>query len=294
MLFYEKKGRYIIHFQDIPAKRAIMPEISVEERRGNFKEVETGFSEDVAVAEAKRCLSCRRCLGCALCWAECKPGAIDFDLPDKHHVLSVDDIILTAGLERRTAPIAGDFSNKHMNVVTDLQVERMLAPSGPTEGYVLRPQDGELPKSIAFVQPRMMREKTCRNATIVFGINEAILLQRKAEVAVSFISPDIDTFFKDQDKTSAGPLNMTFVNGTVLKAAESGDNKDILLTYTAKGVEKSDTFALVVVLTERLLPETIGDVAKALGVDITYETFLKGRGEVIPTKVPNVKLAHDL
>ena len=35
-----------------------MPELEVEERRLNFEEVETGFSEDQAKREAERCLNC--------------------------------------------------------------------------------------------------------------------------------------------------------------------------------------------------------------------------------------------
>ncbi|MDH3949434.1 MAG: hypothetical protein OEV11_00220, partial [Deltaproteobacteria bacterium] len=73
---YEKKERYIVEFQDIPAEREHQIEIEVDERRDNYDEVELGFDEERALREAKRCLSCRRCLGCALCWAECKPEAI--------------------------------------------------------------------------------------------------------------------------------------------------------------------------------------------------------------------------
>ena len=62
-MIYEKEKRYIIPFEDVPSPRAEMPEITVDERRGNYTEVETGFPEDLAEREAKRCLSCRRCLG---------------------------------------------------------------------------------------------------------------------------------------------------------------------------------------------------------------------------------------
>ena len=41
-MIYEKHKRYIIPFDDVPSHRAEMPEISVDERRGNFTEVETG------------------------------------------------------------------------------------------------------------------------------------------------------------------------------------------------------------------------------------------------------------
>jgi NADH-quinone oxidoreductase subunit F len=39
-------------------KRCPMPELPVSERARNFKEVELGFTEDMAVAEAARCFQC--------------------------------------------------------------------------------------------------------------------------------------------------------------------------------------------------------------------------------------------
>lgn len=43
--------------------RTPAPMLPVEERKGNFKELELGFPEDIAVKEAQRCLSCE-CLAC--------------------------------------------------------------------------------------------------------------------------------------------------------------------------------------------------------------------------------------
>ncbi len=40
------------------AKRATAPELEVDERRGNFREIELGFSEAVAREESRRCLRC--------------------------------------------------------------------------------------------------------------------------------------------------------------------------------------------------------------------------------------------
>jgi TPP-dependent indolepyruvate ferredoxin oxidoreductase alpha subunit len=38
--------------------RSPMPALPVQQRKGNFQEVETGLSREEAVREAKRCLSC--------------------------------------------------------------------------------------------------------------------------------------------------------------------------------------------------------------------------------------------
>jgi heterodisulfide reductase subunit A-like polyferredoxin len=293
MYIYEKKGRYIIDFQDIPSKRAEMPEISVEERHGNFKEVETGFPEDVAVAEAKRCLSCRRCLGCALCWAECKPEAINFEMPDQDFDLTVDKVVLTSGMQRNIVPIAGNYGNKHMNVVTDLQVERMLAETGPSNGLILRPQDGEVPKKIAFVQTFGSVDDKVRDATLIFGVNEAILARKKIEgVEISLISPDMDAFkasTSDLDKVSG----INFVNGTLVEAAEAGDNKDIDVKYDAGG-EKRETFDLVVLLTQPQLSPGIEDAAKQVGVEVSCADFLGKPGDMVETDKPGVVLAQNV
>ena len=293
MYIYEKKGRYVIDFQDVPSKRAEMPEISVEERKGNFKEVETGFPEDVAVAEAKRCLSCRRCLGCALCWAECKPEAINFEMPDQDFDLEFDKVILTSGMQRKIMPIGGNVSNKHMNVVTDLQVERMLADTGPSDGLIIRPQDGEVPKKIAFVQPFGAADDKVRDATLIFGVNEAILAQKKIDgVEISFISPDMDAF--KADVSDAGKVSgVNFINGTVVEATEAGDNKDIEVKYDAGG-EKTETFDLVVLLTQPQLPPNVEAAAKQLGVEVSYASFLDKPGETVDTDKPGVVLAQNV
>jgi heterodisulfide reductase subunit A-like polyferredoxin len=294
MYIYEKKGRYIIDFQDIPAKRAEMPEIPVEERQGNFKEVETGFPEDVAVAEAKRCLSCRRCLGCALCWAECKPEAINFEMPDQDFDLDFDKVILTSGLQRKIVPIRGSVNNKHMNVVTDLQVERMLADTGPSNGLVIRPQDGEIPKRICFVQGFSGAGDKVRDATLIYGVNEAILVQKKIDGAeITFISPEMEAF-----KTSVGAdlekvSGVNFVNGTVAEVTEEpGENKNIEVKYEAGG-EKTETFDLVVLLTQPQLPPAVEGAAKQLGLEVTYANFLAKPGEMVETDKPGVVLAQN-
>jgi heterodisulfide reductase subunit A-like polyferredoxin len=292
MYIYEKKGRYVIDFQDVGAERAEMPELEAKERISNFDEVETGFPEDVAVAEAKRCLSCRRCLGCALCWAECKPEAINFEMPDEDFDLDFDKIVITSGLQRKTVPIAGNFGNKHMNVVTDLQVERMLAETGPSNGLIMRPMDGEIPKKIAFVQTFGSADEKLRDAALTYGVNEAILAQKKIDgVDITFISPEMDAFkgsVSDVDKVSG----VNFVNGTVVEAAEAGDDGSIEVKFDAGG-EKAETFDLVVLITQPLLPPNIEAAAKQLGVEVSYASFLDKPGETVDSDKPGVVLAQN-
>ena len=294
MYVYEKEGRYIIDFTDIPGARARMPEIPVQDRARNFEEVETGLTEEMAVAEARRCLSCRRCLGCALCWAECKPEAINFNLPDQEIELQVDEVILTSGLERWITPVGQNFGNKHMNIVTDIQVERMLAETGPSSGLILRPQDGEIPLRIGFVQPFGEIDDKIRDGVLIFGINEAIIAQKRINgVEITFISPAIDAFRKHAGSDLEHVSGIDFVNGTVLEALEVGDNCDVEVRYGANGQEEAELFDLVVLLSRPQIPSDIAEAARQLGVEIDYSSFLGNPGHVVETDVPGVTLARN-
>jgi ferredoxin len=51
-------------------------ELAPEERVGGFDEVLAGLSEQEAIHEAKRCLSCGNCFECDNCYAACPEDAI--------------------------------------------------------------------------------------------------------------------------------------------------------------------------------------------------------------------------
>jgi quinone-modifying oxidoreductase subunit QmoA len=38
------------------------------------------------------------------------------------------------------------------NIITNMMMERLAAPNGPTEGKIQRPSDDKAPESVAFVQ----------------------------------------------------------------------------------------------------------------------------------------------
>ncbi|MFQ6678793.1 MAG: FAD-dependent oxidoreductase [Fidelibacterota bacterium] len=53
------------------SRRANMPMMDIPERKNNFTEVESGFDEATAIAEASRCLRCGPCSECFICVPEC-------------------------------------------------------------------------------------------------------------------------------------------------------------------------------------------------------------------------------
>ncbi len=79
--------------------RAAPGELGVKERIKSFNEVETGFTEEAALAEAERCLNCALCSECMECVEACKQNAIDHMMKEQLVQLDVGSVILTPGFE---------------------------------------------------------------------------------------------------------------------------------------------------------------------------------------------------
>ena len=269
-MIYEKERRYIIPFEDVPTDRAEMPEISVDERRENFTEVETGFPEEMAVKEAKRCLGCRRCLGCALCWAECEPVAIDFDIPDEILEREFDEVIITKGQDNAFHPVDDQLGfGTYPDVITDLQFERMLSPTGPFNGMVLSPLDGEVPARIAVVQGNAGDDEEHLLSSMILGVNESIIALSKTEgLEMVLVSPACQPF-EDQFLAEAEKIvGLTVVKGSPESVERNQDGEPLTLTYSENGEKKQETFDMVVVLTKPKISPELLSLSKKLEQDI--------------------------
>jgi len=72
----------VVHFQDLHTDtfdhqpRISIPRISIDERRGGFKEVNSGMKGEEALEEARRCFHCGVCNGCDNCWVYCPDMAV--------------------------------------------------------------------------------------------------------------------------------------------------------------------------------------------------------------------------
>ena len=251
-MIYEKEKRYIIPFGDVPSPRAEMPEITVDERKLNFAEVETGFSEAEAVREAKRCLSCRRCLGCALCWAECAPEAIDFELADERLELEFDEIVLTRGQDNAFCQIKDELGyGSNVDVITDLQFERMLSPGGPTQGLVLSPRDGEVPRRMAVIQGHPQADDADLCSSLVLGVNESIVaLDRTEELEVFMISPLCASFQEKFLSQAEGISGLRLVDGVPESVERDPDTGLLGVQYSENGEPGTASFDLVVILSK--------------------------------------------
>jgi heterodisulfide reductase subunit A len=92
-------------------------------------------------------------LPCGHCMDACEVDAIDFDMTPEEIDLDVGSILVAVGFQEFDARKLGNYGYGRLpNVITSLELERMLNASGVTQGHVVRPSDMKTPKRILFVQ----------------------------------------------------------------------------------------------------------------------------------------------
>lgn len=126
-------------------------ELPIHERKG-FEEVVNTYTEEEALLEAKRCLLCGGCADCRLCETVCEAKCIDYYKKDELVTIEVGSAILATGWEEYD-PTALHFGyGRYPNVITQLQLARMIDPIGPTQGKLVRPSDQVAAKRILMIQ----------------------------------------------------------------------------------------------------------------------------------------------
>ncbi len=72
-----------------PAPRVAMPCLAQKDRVKDFREINLGYTQEMALAEAERCFSCGVCNSCDNCWLFCPDIAVK-KLPESHYEIDYD------------------------------------------------------------------------------------------------------------------------------------------------------------------------------------------------------------
>jgi quinone-modifying oxidoreductase subunit QmoA len=87
------------------------------------------------------------------CKEACKYDAVDLDMQIETLNLKVGAIVWATGWEPYDAAKIDNLGfGQYPNIITNMMMERLAAPNGPTKGKITRPSDNKAPESVAFVQ----------------------------------------------------------------------------------------------------------------------------------------------
>ncbi|MBN1166576.1 MAG: CoB--CoM heterodisulfide reductase iron-sulfur subunit A family protein [Methanospirillaceae archaeon] len=102
------------------------------------------------------------CVKCGLCVDACgDKKAIDLEMEDEFITLKIGTAIIATGYNLMPIENKREWGYKQFdNVITGLEFERLICASGPTGGHLIRPSDGETPKSVGFILCAGSRDNT--------------------------------------------------------------------------------------------------------------------------------------
>jgi quinone-modifying oxidoreductase subunit QmoA len=168
--------------------------------------------------------------------AACKYDAIDLEMPAKTLELKVGAIVWATGWEPYDATRIDNLGfGQYDNIVTNMMLERMAAPNGPTKGQILRPSDDKAPESVAFVQCAGSRDENhlpyCSYICCMASLKHATYIrERYPEAKIYIYYIDLRAPGQRYEKfynTIKADENVFFIKGKVAEVSEDPASRNV-------------------------------------------------------------------
>jgi heterodisulfide reductase subunit A len=224
------------------------------------------------------------CIECGLCYDVCGLDAIRKEEEERRFQVEVASIVLATGYSVFDARKKANLGYLTVpDVITSLELERLINASGPTGGKVARVSTGKTPASVVFVQCVGSRDISigrpwCSCVCCMAAIKNAILLSEKYPgIEVTICHNDLRAYGKGYEEylKRAEDGGIRFLKGLPGEIWDDGRGP-------ALQVENTETRALevlrpdLVVLSVGIGPcEGNGDLAGILGLPLEESGFVK-------------------
>ncbi|MCI5838151.1 MAG: CoB--CoM heterodisulfide reductase iron-sulfur subunit A family protein [Christensenellaceae bacterium] len=235
---------------------------------------------------------------CGLCERNCSAKAIKFDQQDEYIEQKYGAIVVATGFDTIKLDNFGEYGyNENPDVITSLELERLMNAAGPTGGVLLRPSDKQHPKKIVFVQcvgSRGLRpcdKPYCSKICCMYTAKHSMLIREKypdTEVTVFYI--DVRTPGKNFDefyRRAVEQYGVNYIKGQVGKVVEN-DGKLTVYGSDLLMNEQVVIDADLVVLATAIEPDkTAKSVATMLTASIdTNNFFTEAHPKLRPVESP--------
>nr|WP_208595674.1 FAD-dependent oxidoreductase [Thermosulfurimonas dismutans] len=221
---------------------------------------------------------------CMICTNVCGPKAIDFNQEPEIRELEVGAVVLCPGFGNVPEEALTKYGyGIYPDVMTSLEIERLMCVSGPTEGEIIRPSDFSHPRKIAFLQCVGSRDVSCgrpfcSSVCCMYAMKEASMLKEhapEAEIALFFM--DVRTQGKGFDaafERAVDKYGFRVIKARVPKV-EQVDGRLALNYVTEEGTVHRELFDLVVLSVGLSAPEGAEELAKKFGIELNPFGFAK-------------------
>jgi heterodisulfide reductase subunit A len=222
---------------------------------------------------------------CAKCVSICPSNAIDLNQKTEQVTLNVGSIVIATGFrEFDSSKIKEYHYDEYPDVITNLELARMIDGFGPTGGEIIRPSDGQPAKKIVFIQCAGSRDRRyspyCSSICCMISLKNASLIKETnpdAEVYICYI--DIRTTGREHEYyyERARELGIKFVKGRPTEVYNDEDKGKLIVDVEDALLHRFlDLEADLVVLATAMIPaEGTQELAELLGIELEADGFFK-------------------
>jgi len=241
---------------------------------------------DIVIKDADHCIECGLCYDvCGLDAIRKKEEAVTIRIP-------AASVIVATGYDVFDTVKKAQFGHLILpDVITSLELERMINASGPTGGKVLRMSDGARPKSVVFIQCVGSRDMSigrpyCSCVCCMQAVKNAILIKEKhPEIEVTICYIDIRAYGKGYEEyfERAKSMGVRFLHGIPSDVLPDKDGMVVQVENTENG-EVDILHPDLVVLSVGIGPA--GDtaaIAHQLGIPVEDTGFIKPLHDAVDT-----------
>ncbi len=236
---------------------------------------------------------------CGVCSKVCAAGAIDYKQQDEIIEQEYGAIVVATGFNPIKLDGYDEFAyNESPDVVTSLELERLMNAAGPNGGTLLRPSDKTHPHTIVFVQCVGSRDTTecgkpyCSKICCMYTAKHAMLIRDKypdTEVYVFYI--DVRTPGKNFDefyRRAVEEYGVHYIKGMVGKVMPQPDGKLLVRAADLIMNEQIMVEADMVVLAAAIEPDkTARPLATMLTASMdTNDFFTEAHPKLRPVESP--------
>ena len=209
----------------------------------------------------------------------CPVGAIDLDMKPSTETLKIGTVIVATGFDLFD-PTGMYLYGENKDVITQLELARLLDMSGPTSGVLRKISDGEIPEKLVMVQCVGSREQRiheyCSRICCGIAVKHALDIKKRwPETDITILHKDIRLNGKDYERFyyESQERGVKLVRGEADKVTASPNG--LIFHYKDEDNEDVQLPTEMVVLSNGMEPsERNEELAKAIGLDLNSDGFI--------------------
>ncbi len=223
---------------------------------------------------------------CGVCAKVCQAGAIDYEQKDEIITRKYGAIVVATGFDMIRLDAYDEYAySQSPDVITSLELERIMNAAGPTQGHLERLSDGKAPKEIVFVQCVGSRcadrrgKSYCSKICCMYTAKHAMLIRDKyPDVKVTVFYIDVRTPGKNFDefyRRAVEEYGVNYIKGQVGKVIPRPDGKMMVQGSDLLDNRQVLIEADMVVLAAAIEPDpSVREIATMLTASIDTNNFL--------------------